>query len=58
MTRAGWKKAIAWSLDGIAAGAEATNVVLSQTDHATLAQGAKVVAVLAGRAAEAVRREQ
>ncbi len=55
MARAYRKIVMVWSLDGFATAAEITSVVLNDTHHATPACVAGAVAVLARRAAEAVR---
>jgi hypothetical protein len=55
MTRARRKIVLMWSLDGLATVTEITAVVLGSTHHAVPACAAGTVAVLARRAAEAVR---
>lgn len=55
MSRARRKIVMVWSLDGLATVAEITGVVLGFTHHVAPACAAGAIAVMARRAAEAVR---
>ena len=58
MTRARKGTVLAWSLDGVATVVEIIRVVIGDDHHAVSAVTAETVAVLARRAAEAVRASQ